>query len=216
MQKKIIIAPVDAQSSERDLFVPIREFPTERVVLLSSAEGLGRAEELKGKLEGLSIPVSVVKVAGSDPWEDYFTVVSDIIEGHERGKVIINIATADRISQCALTNAAHVNGIKAVAVIDGKLMALPILKLSFSSVLSPRKMRILDDLFKAGMCYSSMEELSKKSGMSLQLLSYHLNGTAKSEGLVQLELVDTKEEKGRVKVCLSTMGRLFMKGYLRA
>jgi DNA-binding transcriptional ArsR family regulator len=215
MQKKIIIAPVDADSSTKDVFSPVKEFPTERMVLLSSPEGLERAEELKRELERLSIPATIIKVTGSNPWEDYFTVVSDVIEGHERENVVINIATADRISQCALTNAAHVNGIKAVAVIDGKLTALPILKLSLSSMISPKKMRILEELHKAGNCYRSMEELSKKAGMSLQLLSYHLNGTSKSDGMVQLELVNVKEEKGRVRVCLSTMGRLFMKGYLK-
>jgi hypothetical protein len=215
MQKKIIIAPVGPDSSAKDLFSPVKEFPTERMVLLASPEGIPRAEELKQELERLDIPASIVKVTGSNPWEDYFTVVSDIIEGHQRGRVIINIATADRISQCALTNAAHVNGIKAVAFIDGKLIALPILKLSYGSIMSPKKMRILEELHRAGMCYSSMEGLAKKTGMSLQLLSYHINGTPKSEGLIQLELVEVEERKGRMRVCLSTMGRLFMKGYLK-
>ena len=214
MNKKIIIAPVNAESDEKTLFFPVREFPTERMVLLAAPDGLVKADAFSKELEKWSIPASIVKVKRSNSWEDFFTAVSDIIEGQEKDRVLINISTADRISQCALTNAAHVNGIKAIAIIDGKMMVLPILKLAYQSVLSPKKMKILRELEKE-ICSRSMEDLSKRTGMSLQLISYHINGTLKSQGLVQLELVETRELKGRIQVCLSTMGRLFMRGNLR-
>lgn len=213
--KKIIIAPINMESEEKTLFLPVREFPTERMVLLASADGMVKAEQFRKELERWSIPVSIVEVKGTNPWEDYFTILSDIVEGQQKDKVLINISTADRISQCALTNAAHVNGIRAVAILGDKMMLLPILKLSYQSVLSPKKMLILKELEKAN-CFSSMEELAKKTGMSLQLISYHINGTPKSQGLVQLELVETKESKARTRVCLSTMGKLFMRGNLKS
>ncbi len=81
-------------------------------------------------------------------------------------------------------------------------------------MLSDKKTKLLEELNK-GMCSDSLEDLSKKTAMSLQLVSYHINGTPKSLGLKQLELVETTELKGRTKVCLSTMGRLFMKGYIK-
>ncbi|MBD3210427.1 hypothetical protein GF318_03525 [Candidatus Micrarchaeota archaeon] len=214
MDKKIILAPVNQDSTEKELFAPVREFPTERVVLLSSVEGTVKAEALVKRLEGLGIPASVTRVSGKSRWEAYFTAVADALDGLEKDRIIINISGADRISQCALTNAAHVNGIPAVAFIDGKLMMLPVLRLSVSSVLTARKMKILEELNREE-CYCPMEKLAKKTGMSLQLLSYHINGTLKSEGLARLELVETSMEKGRAKVCLSTMGRLLMRGYLK-
>ena len=64
------------------------------------------------------------------------------------------------------------------------------------------------------MAGSSLEELSKKTKMSLPLISYHINGNLKSEGLKDLGLVETMEEKGRIAVKLSTLGRLLVKGYI--
>jgi hypothetical protein len=50
--------------------------------------------------------------------------------------------------------------------------------------------------------------------MSLSLVSYHINGNLKSDGLKQLGLVDTLEKNGRVQVQLTTMGNLLLKGYV--
>ena len=213
MKKKMVIAPVDAETDSAVLFAPIREFPTEKMVLLSSPEGIVRAESLAKELGKLGIPATIVKVSGSNAWEDFFTAAADVLEGQEKDGVIINISSADRIPQCALTNVAHVNGIRAIAVIDGQVMLLPILKLSYSNMLSEKKVKILKELANE-KCFSSLEELAKSTGMSLQLLSYHINGSPKSKGLLELELVETEAAKGRIRVCLSTMGRLFMKGYI--
>ena len=70
-------------------------------------------------------------------------------------------------------------------------------------------------LNKPGCC-ASLEELSKKTKMSLPLISYHINGNLKSEGLKDMGLVETTESKGRIAVQLSTMGRLLLKGYVTA
>lgn len=214
MKKKIIIAPINSESMEKIVLLPVREFPTEKMIFLTSPDGIVKAEEFSEQLEKLGITTSTVKIKSSgNPWEDYFVSVAEVLEGQERENIVINISTADRISQCALTNAAHVNGIKAIAVFETHVMVLPILKLSYSNMLSPKKLKVLQELHKS-KCSSSLEELAKSTNMSLQLLSYHINGSAKSKGLSELELVDTENMKGRVQVCLSTMGRLFMRGYM--
>ncbi len=51
--------------------------------------------------------------------------------------------------------------------------------------------------------------------MSLPLISYHINGNLKSEGLKTMGLVETKEEKGRVSVELTSMGRMIVRGYIK-
>lgn len=214
VKKKIVVAPISNESDEKVLFATLKDFPTERMILLTSPEGIVKAEGFRERLDMLGIPASIVNVRPTENrWEDYFIAFADALEGLERERVLVNIATADRISQCALTNAAHVNGIRAVAVINGEVLLLPILKLSVSSVLSPKKIAILKELEKS-KCFSSIEDLAKSTGMSIQLASYHIHGTPKSEGLSQLEMVDTDEGRSRTRVCLSTMGRLFMRGYL--
>ena len=211
--RKIVIAPIDSKSEERTVFFTMREFPTERMIFLTWPDGVLKAENFSAQLKKFGITTSTVKVSGKNPWEDFYRALVDACEGIPKEKIIINISTADRVSQCALTNAAHVNGLKAVAVIDNKLILMPILKIAYSDVLSDNKMKILHAL--DGKCIGSLEDISKKTRMSLQLVSYHINGTLKSQGLVGLELVNTSEEKGRIKVCLSTMGRLFVDGYIK-
>ena len=211
--KKIIIAPVNSDTDAEVLFSTVKEFPTERMIFLVSEDGFLKAEGFSKDLSKLGIESTIVKVKGENPWESYFKATVDVCEGLSPEKIVINISTADRISQCAMTNAAHVNGLKAVAIINGVMMALPILKISFSNVLSEKKMKILESL--EGACMNSLEDLSKKTGMSLQLVSYHINGTPKSKGLKSFELVDLFEEKGKIQVCTSTMGKLLMQGYLR-
>ena len=51
--------------------------------------------------------------------------------------------------------------------------------------------------------------------MSPPLLSYHINGTLKSEGLKQLGLIDVVEEKGSMLIKLNTLGKLLIKGYIQ-
>jgi DNA-binding transcriptional ArsR family regulator len=214
MRKKTIVAPINSESEEKTVLMPVREFPTNRMVFLVSPDGMVKAEDFGAQLSKLGIEYSTVKINPSgNPWEDYFVSIADLLEGQELEDIVINISTADRISQCALTNAAHVNGIRAIAVFEDHVMVLPILKLSYSNLLSPKKVKILHELYK-NKCSSSLEELAKNTGMSLQLISYHINGSSKSKGLSELEMVETENSKGRLRVCLSTMGRLFMRGYI--
>jgi len=213
MERKTVIAPVDSETDSKTLFATLKEFPTERMILLTSLEGMVKAGEFRKDLEKLGITCAIIKVEGKNIWEDYFKATVDACQGLPKDSIIINISTADRISQCAMTNAAHVNGLKAVAIIDGKMILLPILKVAYSNLLSEKKLKILGTL--EGSCIGSLEDISKKTGISLQLVSYHVNGTPKSIGLSGLELVEANEERGRIKVCLSPMGRLFMQGYLK-
>jgi DNA-binding transcriptional ArsR family regulator len=74
-------------------------------------------------------------------------------------------------------------------------------------------MEILKTLSKPKCCIS-LEELSNKTKMSLPLISYHINGNLKSEGLKDMGLVDTNEKKGRIEINLSTLGRMLLRGYV--
>lgn len=210
MKKKIIIAPVGDNMDA--LYIGIKEFPTERVILLSPENKFEEARKAQQELKKFSIPVQIIQIKGNI-WEEMFQKISEIKSIEKDKDIIINTATGDRMSTCAATSAAFVNGLKAISVSDGMAMMLPVLKFSYYNLLTEKKMQILKLLGEPGCC-SSLEELSKKTKMSLPLISYHINGNLKSEGLKDLGLVETTEEKGRIAVKLSILGKMLLKGYI--
>jgi len=210
--KKIIVAPVGDYIE--DLYVGIRDFPTEKVILISPREKMGIALEAKKNLERFKIPVKIIEIKGN-VWEEMFKEVSKIKE-YEKGEILINVSTGDRNSRCAATSAAFVNGFKAFGVENDRPMMLPVLKFSYYSLLSDKKMDILRILYEKTDCCASMDDLSKKAGMSIPLVSYHINGNLKSEGLREMGLVETEENKGRMKISLSFLGKMLLKGYIKS
>ena len=210
MEKKVVVAPVGDNMDA--LYVGIKEFPTERVILLTQENKIDEAKKAQQELKKFGIPVQITEIKGN-VWEDIFQKIAEI-KALEKGKeIIINTATGDRLTTCAATSAAFVNGLKAISVDGNNVMLLPVLKFSYYNILTDKKMGILK-LLKQPDCCRSLEELSKKTKMSLPLISYHINGNLKSEGLKHLGLVETMEEKGRIAIKLSTLGRLLVKGYI--
>ena len=210
MDKKVVVAPVGDNMDA--LYVGIKEFPTERVILITPEERMDDAKKAQQELEKFQIPVQIIETKGN-VWEEMFQKIAQIKEIEKDKDIIINTATGDRVSTCAATSAAFVNGLKAMSVDNGMVMMLPVLKFSYYNMLTDRKMEILKLLNKPGCC-ASLEELSKKTKMSLPLISYHINGNLKSEGLKDMGLADTTEEKGKIAIKLSTLGRLLLKGYI--
>jgi len=141
-----------------------------------------------------------------------FQKISEISKQEKGKKIIVNTATGDRMTTCAATSAAFVNGLKAMSVMGDESMLLPVLKFSYYRILTDKKLGLLKHLHKKDA--ASLDELSKKMKMSLPLISYHINGNLKSEGLRDLGLVETKQAKGRMAVKISTLGKLLIKGYI--
>jgi DNA-binding transcriptional ArsR family regulator len=212
MDKKVVVAPVGDNMDA--LYVGINEFPTERVILLTPEERQDDARKAKNDLEKFNIPVQITEITGNI-WEEMFQKIAEIKAIEKNRDIIVNTATGDRMSTCAATSAAFVNGLKAMSVDNGMAMMLPVLKFSYYNMLTNKKMDILK-LLKKPDCCASLEEMSKKTKMSLPLISYHINGNLKSEGLKDMGLVETTEAKGRIAVKLSTLGRLLLKGYVGA
>ncbi|MCB9359082.1 hypothetical protein H6503_04075 [Candidatus Woesearchaeota archaeon] len=208
--KKIIVAPVGDYMD--DLFVGIREFATEKVILLTPKKRIKDAQDAKEALDKFKIPTKIVHI-GDHVWEEMFKEIANIRKVEGDG-IMINVSTGDRDSRCAATSAAFVNGLKAFSISDNQAMMLPVLKFSYYKLLTDKKMEILKILYNDKTCCSSLDELSKKTRMSLPLLSYHINGTTKSQGLKQMELVSSMEEKGKIKVNLTFLGRMLIKGYI--
>lgn len=210
-QKNVVIAPVGTNMDA--LYVGIKEFPTERIILIASESKFDEAQKAKKELEKFKIPVTVKEIKGN-VWEETFRAVAEIKKIETNANILINVATGDPIGRCAATSAAFVNGIRAFAVDGNETMLLPVLKFSYYKMVTDKKMDILKILFNEKACCASLEELSQRAKMSLPLISYHINGTLKSEGLKQLGLVETEEKKGKVHIQLTTQGRLLVKGYI--
>lgn len=211
--KYVVIAPVG--DNMQALFVGIRDFPTEKVILVSPPARLREAQKAKQDLARFQIPCSIVEIQGNI-WEEMFRKIAEIKELEQGREIIVNTATGDRTTMCAATSAAFVNGLKAISVEGNEAMLLPVLKFSYYRLLSDRKLRILEVLAQDKTCCKSLDELGRKTKMSLPLISYHVNGNLKSEGLRELGLVETTEVKGKMAISLTTLGRLLIKGYISA
>jgi len=212
MTNTVIAAVGDNMDS---LFVGIREFPTKKIILITPKDKIDVAEKAKKDLEKFKVPVQIKKVEG-EPWEAVFQAVKEIKEIEGDKDLIINAATGDAgANKCALCSAAFVNGLKAFVVSGNEVTMMPILKFSYYKILTDKKMDILKFLYKNTDCCASLEDLSKRLDMSLPLVSYHINGNLKSEGLKEMGLVTTDEWKGKIKISLTLLGRLLVKGYVK-
>ncbi len=208
--KSVIIAPVGDNVDA--LFIGLKELNVEKVVLIATKRLERKAERMMKDLQKFKIPAELVRIENYS-WEEVFRVVAEI-KGREGKDILINVATGDTTSRCATTCAAFVNGIKAFDIVDDEVMMLPVLKFSYYRLIPERKMGILKYLYKNQDCCASLDDLGKRLKMSPPLISYHINGTLKSEGLEKMGLIETMEGKRRTRLELTTLGKMLIKGYV--
>ena len=91
----------------------------------------------------------------------------------------------------------------------------PVLKFSYYRLLPEKKLGLIKFLKSQPDCCGSLEDLSVRTKMSLALISYHVNGNAKVEGLVSQGLVEVHQGPGgRTQIMLTELGRLMAEGFL--
>jgi DNA-binding transcriptional ArsR family regulator len=208
-----IVAPLG--DKPESIFVAIREFPTEKIFLISNGKHRDRVDELKGIADKLRIGIQVIDIKGS-LLEGMFKTFAQIKTAVNEDSLLVNVSSGDNLDNCAALSAAYVNGLKAFAVIDDKLMMLPVLKFSYYRLIPERKLAILMFLKDQPDCCSSLEELAKRTGMSLALASYHVNGNSKAEGLLTQGLVEIRlGPRGRTQIMLTELGRLIAEGEVK-
>lgn len=206
----IIVAPVG--DNLQALFVGMKEFPTEKVILIAQQNSLKAAESTRRKLEQFTIKVDI-RVIDGNLMEEMFKVFGELCTVYDESQIIVNVATGDRMSTCAALSAAFANGLKAIGIMDNKSFMLPIMKMSYYKEISDNKFKILKMI--SAKEFVSLNKLSKKLGISVSLLSYHINGSYNIKGLKEMRLVESKEEGKNVLVKLSEMGNLLLKGYVK-
>lgn len=198
---------------EGEVFVGVREYPVSKIVLIHEPEDRMKAAEILRKL-------AVLKVEGErreirDPAREMYEVVAAIVEeeGHRYDDVLINVSSGRKLLTCSAISAAFVNGLKAFHVEGEEAMMLPVLKFSYSEIVSDSKINLLAALDGLGGEVGSLNELSEASGVEKSLLSYHIRGGRESKGLEELGLVEVdRGTQGRLRIRLTPMGRLLLIG----
>ena len=207
--KYVVIAPI--ASSLEKIMKALSELEIKEVVLVYHKSNKELAEEVSKELKKKNIP-SIIKELRDNMWEDAFKIVSDTRKMVGENNVIVNVGTSESLCKCVLMSAAFVNGLKTIDILlNGEKVMLPIMKFSYYKLLSPKKMELLKLLYGTNCC-TSLEELSKVTKMSLPLVSYHVNGNLKSEGLKDLGLVETTTGNGKTSINLSFLGKLLVQG----
>jgi len=206
-----MIAPIGEDMDS--IFVGIKNFPTEKIILITDDKTKHLALKAKEELEKFKIQVMIKEVKSMNV-EDVFECIADIKQFEDNKKLMINSSAGNKFTSCAVTCAGYVNGIKSFFVIKDEVVVLPILRFSYYKLLTEKKMELLKMLYKNKDCCSSLEELSQTTKMSLPLVSYYINGSTQTEGLETMGLVDVEKVKGKMHISLSTLGRMLVKGYI--
>ena len=206
---KVIIAAVGDQPEA--IFPALREFTVEHVHLLTHPAYREQARQLRTDLDKFGVRYTEDSIS-DNIWEDVFVKVGEFAQTHHKPEqIVVHAGVGDRVMQCATTNAAFVNGLKAVNGNKDVLFGLPIMRFSYYNALNDRKRKIMGALEGGSR---SMSDVSEELGVSLSLLSYHVHGNRKSEGLVDMGVVELSEKDNQTYLSLSAMGRLLLKGHV--
>ncbi len=194
------------------VFVGIRSFPTSKLILLHTPEFAGAAREVARRTAGIKLPTELRPI-GPEMLMDCLQIVSRMAS-EERGhfdEIIINTGAGPRMMTCSLLAAAFVNGIRAIDVKEDQPITLPVLKFSYTELVTEAKLRVIRTLEKLGGQVDSLEELAKTAGLEKSLLSYHIRGGRDTRGLESLGLVEVDRGlQGRLAIRLTPSGRMML------
>ncbi len=199
--------------SDDAVLVGLRNFPTHKLILLSTSDSLNQAHQLSKKLtETLKLTVDVRQLSDGTI-SSMLEAVGQIVraESETFKDFLINVGSAGQHQTCAGVTAAFVHGIKAFDVVGEQPVVLPVMKFSYAEAVTEPKMEILRALEQSGGDIESLEKLSALSNYGKPLLSYHIRGSKQGRGLEDLGLVEVERGKrGRLRVKLTALGRMLL------
>ncbi|MDQ4101638.1 MAG: DUF6293 family protein, partial [Thermoproteota archaeon] len=139
----------------------IRNFPIHRLVLICYGSDNQKAEEFSKRIRSiLGIPVTITVVNRENVIRDVLERVGEIINMHGKNfqQILMNVSCGDKLIGCAALSAAFINGIKAFGMDStGAPLPMPVLKLSYSEIISEPKMNILKAVERVGGAVDSLE-----------------------------------------------------------
>ena len=210
-KKNLIIGIIgEDEDAGEVLFKGFKEFPAQKAVLLVKEGYEDRADLIVKDLNKFGIESELRPSSLSMHMEEVFLEVRKIAEMYSDHSIVINV-DCDYYTSCLALSSAFVNGITAIGILKDELIVYPVMKFSYYHALNTKKMELLHIIAKEEKI-QSMEKLSQLARMSLPLIAYHLKGNRDSQGLVEMNLVDTKREKGSLSLELTALGKLIVKG----
>ncbi len=203
-------------SDSDPVLVGIRTLPLHKLYLIHLESDREIAQKLRTDLSSvLKVEVETHSIPNNDILTHVLEGVAGILsrEKEDFDDIIFNVSSGEKLLGCAALSAAFVNGLKAVAVVNGEPLLLPVLKFSYDRIISQTKLDILRALQKKGGEVGSLEELRELTGYGKPLLSYHIQGAEDSQGLIDLGLVEVRRgDRGKSVVQATTLGRLLTLG----
>ncbi len=215
-QLKTIQIATFGSDGQDGIALGIRSFPIHKLALICFSSDKHNAEQFSSKIRSvLGLPVTINIVTKENVIRDTMERVNEILilNAKEFQQVLMNISAGDKLIGCAALSAAFINGIKAFGMDEtGSLpLLMPVLKLSYSEIISEAKIKILKAIDSAGGIVDSLDQLEQVSGYGKPLLSYHVQGAKDSKGLADLGLVDVeKGDRGKISAKLTTLGKLLV------
>ena len=216
VQLKTIQIATFGSDGQDGIALGIRSFPIHKLALICFSSDKHNAEQFSSKIRSvLGLPVTINIVTKENVIRDTMERVNEILilNGKEFQQVLMNISAGDKLIGCAALSAAFINGIKAFGMDEtGSLpLLMPVLKLSYSEIISEAKMKILKAIDSVGGIVDSLDQLEQISGYGKPLLSYHVQGAKDSKGLAHLGLVEVeKGDRGKITAKLTTLGKLLV------
>ncbi len=146
------------------VLVGIRTLPVHKLYLVHLESDKQIAQKLRSDLASvLKVDVETQSIPNNDILTHVLEGVAGILSKEKESfeDVIFNVTSGEKLLGCAALSAAFVNGLKAVAIMNGEPMMLPVLKFSYDRLVSQTKLDILKALQKKGGVVESLEELKE-------------------------------------------------------
>ena len=198
--------------NENAVSIGLRNFPTRKLILITSNQTIERANKLATKLHDVhNLTIEIVRTKDDNLATILGTITQTIQQNADSfQEALINIGPANRNQVTAGLAAAYLYGVRAFDITGEDPVIVPVLKLGYREMVSGVKLEILHTLEKVEQV-NSLEELARMTNHGKPLLSYHIKGTEKTRGLLDLGLVEVKHLKqGRIQVKLTKLARTLL------
>ncbi|MEJ7642456.1 MAG: hypothetical protein WKF36_09725 [Candidatus Nitrosocosmicus sp.] len=196
----------------------IKSFPVHKLAIICYDYDKSKAEDFAKKIKSvLGLPINLYLVNEENVVRDTLERVNEILmHSKEFHQVLVNVSSGDKLLGCAALSSSFVNGVKAFGMDRTKTypILMPVLKLSYSEIVSDAKIKILKAIEGAGGALESLEQLEQASGFCKPFWSYHIQGAKDSKGLASLGLLDVeRRERGKISVSITTLGKLLINNH---
>lgn len=204
-----------SQEDVKSILVGIRHFPINKLALICYDYDRHQVEDFINNInELLSLEISISTIDDNNIIHNTIKKVNQIlVESKGFDQIMMNIGPGDKLLSYAVLSSAFIYGIKAFSynAVNDSSFLMPVLNLSYNEIISDTKIKILKTIEEVGGSIESLEQMEHISSFGKSLLSYHIQGTKDSKGLVSLGLLDVeKKDRGKISATITPLGKLLI------